>query len=139
MTRLTARVMRRIAVGGVVAVAIGALATLPVSAQTYPAAGPKTVKVKVGDNYFKPKKVTVVIGDTVNFVWIGTAIHDIKVKKGPQKFESDKQASGKFKQVVLEPGKYKIVCTLHPGMEMKLTAKEPPPVTTPTAPPAPAP
>ncbi|MSO78816.1 MAG: hypothetical protein EXQ79_04335 [Acidimicrobiia bacterium] len=133
------KAIRRIAVGGVVAVAISALATLPVSAQTSPATGPTTdlpkiVKVKVGDNYFKPKKLTIVVGDRVNFVWIGTAIHDVKVKKGPQKFESDKQASGKFKQVVLEPGKYKIVCTLHPGMEMKMTAKEPPPVTTSTAP-----
>ncbi len=128
------KAMRRIAVGGVVAVAIGALVTLPVSAQTYPVAGPKKVKVKVGDNYFKPKKLTIVVGDTVNFVWIGAAIHDVVVTKGPQKFESKKQASGKFKQVVLEPGKYKIVCTLHPGMDMKLTAKPPPPVTTSTAP-----
>lgn len=126
--------MRRIAVGGVVALAVGALAALPVSAQAVPPAGSKTIKVKVGDNYFKPKKLKLSIGDTVTFQWIGTAIHDVKVKKGPQKFESEKQASGKFTQVVLEPGKYRIVCTLHPGMEMKVNAKAPPPVTTSTAP-----
>ena len=132
-----AQLVRKVAMGAVVAVTIGALAMLPAGAQAVPPAGPKVVKVKVGDNYFKPKKVTLVVGDTINFVWIGTAIHDVKVKKGPQKFESEKQASGKLKEVVLEPGKYKIVCTLHPGMEMKMTAKLPAPVVTTTAPPAP--
>jgi plastocyanin len=123
-------------------VAIGAAATLPASAQTgsqrstqtssqtSPATASKKIKIKVGDNYFKPKKVTITVGDTVLFQWIGTAIHDVKVKKGPQKWDSKPKASGKFSQVVLEPGKYRVVCTLHPGMEMKLTAKAPPPVTT---------
>ncbi len=86
-----------------------------------------TVKVKVGDNYFKPKSVTITVGDKVTWQWIGTAIHDVKATKGPQKFVSKKQASGKFSKVLLEPGKYKIVCTLHPGMDMKLGVKPPPP------------
>ena len=133
--------LRRIAVCGLLIVAIGAVATLPVDARTSAQVTvPKKVKIKVADNYFKPKKVTVTVGDTVIFQWIGTAIHDVKVKKGPQKFDSKAAASGKFSRVILEPGKYTIVCTLHPGMDMKLTAKLPPPVTTSTAPaPAPAP
>jgi plastocyanin len=133
--------LRSIAVIGLLVMTIGAVATLPVDAATgslakNQASLAKKVKIKVGDNYFKPKKITVTVGDTVTFKWIGTAVHDVKVKKGPEKFGSKKQASGKFSRVVLQPGDYKIVCTLHPGMVMKLTALAPPPVTT-TAPPAP--
>ena len=138
--------LRRIAVSGMLVVAIGTVTTLPVNAQdTAPkqvavpnqVTTPTKVKIKIGDNYFKPKTVTITTGDTVVFQWTGTAIHDVKVKKGPQKFDSQPKASGKFSQSLLKPGKYQIVCTLHPGMEMKLTAELPPPVTTSSAPPLP--
>jgi plastocyanin len=127
---------------------IGALAVLPVGAQALaptdpPLDGPTVekpkkvkVKVKVGDNYFKPKKVTVVVGNKVVWKWIGTAIHDVVVDEGPKEFESKKFARGKFKRRIKEPGVYEIVCTLHPGMEMTLTALPAPP---PTTTPAPAP
>ena len=116
----------------VLALAIGAFAAMPGGAQS------ATTVVKVGDNYFKPKKLTVTAGDTITWKWVGSAIHDVVVKKGPQKFKSKKQADGKYSKVVLKPGAYRIVCTLHPGMEMKLTVKPaPPPTTVPTtAPPA---
>jgi plastocyanin len=121
--------------------ALGMLAALPVGAQApvptdeapvdgATVDGPKKVKVKVGDNYFKPKKVTVVVGDTVVWKWVGTAIHDVVVDEGPKKFKSKKQARGKFKRKIVAPGLYEIVCTLHPGMEMTLTAEPAPPPTT---------
>lgn len=136
------RAFRRSAAIGVLAMTMGAVATLPLDAAstslTKNVTLAKNVKIKVGDNYFKPKHVTVIVGGTVTFKWIGTAIHDVKVKKGPQKFASKKQASGKFSKVLLEPGKYRIVCTLHPGMEMQLTVTPPPLVTT-TTPPTAAP
>jgi len=83
---------------------------------------PATKKVAVNDNYFKAKKVTVAIGTKVTWKWKGFAVHDVTVVKGPQKFESKQQSSGTFSRVIKKPGAYKIVCTLHPGMEMSLRA-----------------
>jgi plastocyanin len=83
---------------------------------------PVTKKVAVKDNYFKPKKVSVAVGDKVIWTWKGYAIHDVTVIKGPQKFESEKQSSGTFTRTIKRPGTYKIVCTIHPGMEMTLKA-----------------
>lgn len=130
------KAFRRSAAAGLLMLALGMLATLPSGAQDTVTTPGAVKKVKVGDNYFKPKKVTVFVGDTVKWKWIGTAIHDVKVTKGPEKFKSKKQSGGKFKHVMVDPGSYTIVCTLHPGMEMKLTVTPAPPTTT-TAPPAP--
>jgi plastocyanin len=130
-TGWTVKAFRRTAAAVVLALGAGALATMPAGAQSDPTA-------KVGDNYFKPKKLTVTAGDKVTWKWVGSALHDVVVKKGPQKFKSKKQADGKYSKVLLQPGTYRIVCTLHPGMEMKLTVEPAPsPTTVPTtAPPA---
>jgi len=126
------RTLRRILVVVMVAASAGALSALPVNAQD------STVKIKIGDNYFKPKKKTAVVGDKITFKWTGAAAHNIKVKSGPQKFGSGIKSSGTFSRQLKAPGKYRIVCTIHPGMEMTLTVN-PAPVTTtvpPSAPPA---
>jgi plastocyanin len=112
---------------GLAAPAIGAQTATPdpsVPGTTVPTSPPPPVtkKVTVNDNYFKPKKVTVVIGTKVTWKWKGFAVHDVTVAKGPQKFESKQQSSGTFSRVIKKPGAYKIVCTLHPGMDMTLKA-----------------
>jgi plastocyanin len=99
--------------------------------------GATDTTIKVGDNFFKPKKVTVVVGDKVTWKWTGSAVHDVTVTKGPAKFHSKKKSSGKYAKVIAAPGTYKIVCTLHVGMTMKLVATPPLPTTTTTAPLAP--
>ena len=91
------------------------------TAETAPPA-PKTVTVAVKDNFFGPKKVAVAVGDKVTWKWKGYSVHDVKAVKGPQKFGSKQQSSGTFSRVIKKPGAYKIVCTLHPGMEMSLKA-----------------
>jgi plastocyanin len=114
------------------AVLAAALAIAPV--------GATDSTIKVGDNFFKPKKVTVVAGDKVTWKWTGSAVHDVTATKGPKKFHSKQQSSGKYSKVLALPGTYKIVCTLHAGMKMTLVVETPPPPTTaPTAPPPPAP
>ena len=128
---------RRIAAAATLSLGVAALAIAPVAAQDTTTTSPKTViKVKVDDNVYKPKKLTVYVGDTVQWKWTGSANHDVVVKKGPQKFKSKLKAKGKFTRTLAEPGKYRIHCTIHPGMEMKLTVKNLP--TTTTAPPPPA-
>jgi len=113
--------------------ALGALTVLPVEAQVV------NHKVKVGDNYFKPKNLRIAAGDKVTFRWVGSAQHDVKVKKGPQKFESKLKNKGKFARTIKKPGKYVLYCTIHPGMQMKMTVGPPPPTTTSTTSPAPPP
>ncbi|MEX2256178.1 MAG: plastocyanin/azurin family copper-binding protein [Acidimicrobiia bacterium] len=100
-----------------------------------PAAGATDTRVSVDDNFFKPKKVAVEVGDKVTWKWDGFVAHNVVVEKGPQKFKSRTQAEGKFSRVIKKPGTYKIVCTLHPGMTMKIVATEPVPEPSPTTPP----
>jgi plastocyanin len=66
--------------------------------------------------------VTLTVGDKVTWKWEGYAIHDVAVVKGPQKFESKQQSSGTFTRTIKKPGTYKIVCTIHPGMQMTIKA-----------------
>jgi len=118
------------------AATIAVLAGLVLLAPTQ-RAGAADTKISVDDNFFKPKKVRVEVGEKVTWKWDGFVAHNVVVKKGPQKFKSKIQTEGKFSRVIEEPGLYRIVCTLHPGMTMKLRAVEPPPATTvTTAPPA---
>jgi plastocyanin len=79
---------------------------------------PPPVKISLGDNFFKPKKETVPAGTKITWTWDGTAIHNVTVLKGPQKFKSKNQASGKYTKTLVKPGKYSIACTLHPGMDL---------------------
>jgi len=90
--------------------------------------------ISVDDNFFKPKKVRIAVPDKVIWKWDGYVAHNVVVEKGPQKFKSKIKSEGKFSRVINEPGVYRIVCTLHPGMTMKLTATPAPEPTT-TAPP----
>jgi plastocyanin len=133
------KISRRVAAIAGFAMAAAALAIAPVAAQdttTTTATPKKPIKVKVDDNVYKPKKLVVYVGDTVQWKWVGSANHDVVVKKGPEKFKSKLKGKGKFTRTLSVPGKYRIHCTIHPGMEMKLTVKDLP--TTTTAPPPPA-
>jgi plastocyanin len=94
-----------------------------------PAAGADQT-ISVDDNFFKPKNVKVTVPEKVTWKWDGFVAHNVVVKKGPQKFKSKIQSEGTFSRVIKKPGVYRIVCTLHPGMTMKITAEEATPATT---------
>lgn len=107
--------MKKLVAGCVVA-ALGAAAAVPAFAAT------KTIKVD--DNVFAPTSATAKVGDTLSFRWVGEAPHNVKTSKGPQSFGSKVQRSGTFKVKVRKAGSYTIVCTIHPGMDMKLRVKK---------------
>ncbi|HEY6758497.1 MAG TPA: cupredoxin domain-containing protein [Baekduia sp.] len=93
----------------------------------------KTRKVSVNDNYYGPSKLTVHVGDTVDWHWSDdeTDVHDVSVASGPKgskKFASDALAAGEdFKRKLTVPGTYKIVCTFHEEeMHMTITVKKKP-------------
>jgi plastocyanin len=98
-------------------------------------AGPALSKHKsleVDDNYFvekgKPHTVTVHVGDTVEWEWEDDAVNPhnvtvVKAPKGAKKFHSKTQTSGSFEKKLKKAGTYKIVCTIHRSLGMKMTLK----------------
>ena len=75
----------------------------------------KTVLVK--DNVFSPKSLTVSKGTTLVFKWRGNAPHNVKGAG----ISSPTKTSGQFKAKARKSGT--IVCTIHPGMKMKLRVR----------------
>ena len=64
-------------------------------------------------NYeFEPEAISVEVGETVTWVWEGQAPHNV-VGEG---FESLAQRSRSFRHTFDQPGTYRFVCTIHPGM-----------------------
>jgi plastocyanin len=95
-------------------------------------AGPtKKRSVGVADNYYLPAKLTVHKGTTITWKWpddVAIDVHDVKLKSGPKgvkKFASEPATSGyRYKRKLTVPGTYRIVCTLHEEMVMKITVKK---------------
>ena len=85
--------------------------------------GASKTTIKLGDNFFKPKSETVSKGTTVTWDWTGKAPHNVTVVSGPQKFRSTVQTSGTFTHKMTKAGTYKIVCTIHPGMDLTLKVR----------------
>ena len=129
------RPLRRITAIGAVLVLAGALGVgLAGATSAAKPTPPQPPKVSLGDNFFKPTKLTVTVGTTVTFTWRGSNTHNVKVTSGPQKFKSTNQSSGTYTFTFTKAGTYKIVCTFHPGMEMTLKVKKAPPAATTTSP-----
>ena len=82
-----------------------------------------TRTVKVDDNFFSPKTLSVKKGTTVKWTWVGEAPHNVRAVKGPQRFGSAIKRSGTYRRTLKRRGTYRIVCTIHSGMTMKLTVR----------------
>jgi plastocyanin len=89
--------------------------------------------VRIGDNYFTPQTLKVKKGTTITWKWPGADmagdVHDVKLKSGPRgvkKFHSQPASSDyRFKRKLTVPGTYRIVCTLHEDMKMKIVVRRP--------------
>jgi len=110
---------------------IGA-ALLVVGGAAAPAVGAAKKTVRVGDNYFSPKSLTVSKGTTVTWKWPGFEqagdVHDVKLKSGPRgvkKFQSEAASTDySFKRTLRVPGTYRLVCTLHHEMTMTIKVRK---------------
>ncbi len=95
-----------------------------------PAAKKKTVRV--GDNFFSPKKLTLDRNSTVTWKWPGSDeagdVHDVALTKGPKgvrKFQSEAAATDyTYRRKLTKPGTYKLVCTLHEEMRMTIRVRK---------------
>ena len=106
-----------------IAAAIGTTAVLLLAGG---AAGKGKKTVDVGDDFFAPKSLQVKKGTRVAFDWIGTNEHDVAKGKGPGKFFNSgptDEPGVNFTKKFKKKGKYKLICTLHPDMTMKLKVK----------------
>ncbi len=118
---------RRLIAAGIAA--IGCAAAVPVATSTA-ASKPKVVTktVSVGDDFFKPTKLTINKQNAINFVWkkFNYDSHNVTLVKGPKgvkhaKFTSITGTSGiHFKRQFTTPGTYRFICTIHPE-SMRLT------------------
>ncbi len=76
-----------------------------------------TRTVTVGDNYFVTRSgvptVTVRKGTVVKWVWRGDEAHNVRVTRGPVKFQSQIQTSGSYRKRMRRRGTYRIICDIH--------------------------
>jgi plastocyanin len=83
--------------------------------------------VEVDDNYFvrpgAPPTVKVRRRDVVVWVWEGRNRHNVTVTRGPVKFSSSTKRSGRYRKRMGRRGDYRIVCTVHAGMRMRLRVR----------------
>ena len=95
------------------------------------AAAPKRKTVRIYDNYFLPGALTVKRNTVIVWRWPGFDeagdVHDVKLKsrpRGAKRFHSEAASTGyTFKRKLTVPGRYRIVCTLHDGMTMKIRVR----------------
>jgi plastocyanin len=109
--------MRRLTVIAIVAASAAAAAAVPTVSAL---ASTPTKQIKVGDNFFKPKTVTINRGTRVTWVLHSFGVpHNVTVKSGPSKFHSrELQRSGSYSHLFSKKGTYhleKISYQMTPG------------------------
>jgi plastocyanin len=104
-------------------VAVGLLAAATAILVAAPSAGARGTTVKVDDDFFSPTNLSVSAGTKVSFNWVGNDKHNVVKKSGPGgSFSStvtDDQGV-QFKHKFKKAGTYKLICTVHEGMKMKV-------------------
>lgn len=128
MSGRRAAVAVALALGGAGVAAAGATGG-PATAPTAGAAAIKTVKV--ADNFYSPKRLTVVKNTTIKWKWsnLNADSHDVYLNvrpKGAARFQSAPAATHfTFQRKLRKVGVYKVLCTFHEGMNMRITVKKP--------------
>jgi plastocyanin len=107
------RRMRRLLAAAAVSAGLTAVGAAP---------APAAPTVRVGDNWFSPKTLTVARHSTVTWRFVGDRVHKLKVTRGPQRFKSPARSSGKYVRHMMYRGTYRIVCAIHEGSQ-KMTLK----------------
>lgn len=108
--------MRRRVTGAAAALAVAAL----LAAGAAPAGAGSTVKLR--DNTFSVRSLTVAKGTAVTFVWAGRAPHNVTAT-GAARFASPTRVTGRLTKRFTKKGIVRIVCTVHPGMGMTVRVK----------------
>lgn len=102
------------------AIAIAAAAGTSI---TIASAATKTRTVRVTDSVYRPGTLTVRSGTKVIWRFNGKLPHNVEVTRGPELFSSSIFTRGTFARRMRERGTYRIVCTLHTRMRMKVIVR----------------
>jgi plastocyanin len=111
------------------ALAVAALAAVPVAAGAQSGTTAATRTVRVGDNWFVRERgvptVTVRRGGTVRWRWTGRRPHNVTVARGPVKFRSRTQSRGTYTRRLTRRGTYTIICTIHGARDQSMRLRVP--------------
>jgi plastocyanin len=99
------------------------LTALLVGAFAVSALASSSKTVKIGDNYYGPKSLTVGRGTKVTWKWVGVLKHNVVVHTGPSSFSSRTQVRGSYSHTFTKRGTYRLVCTVHPKMRMTVVVR----------------
>lgn len=95
---------------------------------TAPQDGPFTGTIQVRDNNFSPKTVTIAVGDSVTWQWVGSSLHTVTQGTTPDAsedptrlFDSPLKSSGTFGYRFTASGTVPYFCRPHFAAEMKGT------------------
>jgi hypothetical protein len=72
--------------------------------------------LSIGDNFFRPQKITARVGETVTWSFDGVLPHTVTVANGPRGFSSLYWGltEGTYSVTPEVPGTYKLTCLVHP-------------------------
>jgi plastocyanin len=88
--------------------------------------------VKVEDDFYSPKKLTIKRGNQINFIWNKNNVdtHNVMFLTGPKGVNPDKFSSGtnftgvKFKPTFTKVGTYHFRCTIHRAMRLTVIVRK---------------
>jgi hypothetical protein len=82
--------------------------------------------LSVGDNFFRPQRITARVGETITWSFDGQLPHSVTVANGPRGFSSVYlgRTSGTYSATPQVPGTYRLTCLVHPmSMAQTLVVK----------------
>lgn len=94
-------------------------AALALAAAIGPPAAQSAPTVRLGDNFFKPKTMTVAKGTTVTFRWRTKNPHSVSGRGFSSKIAKRVTYRHKFRKA----GRYRLFCKVHPRMRMTLRVR----------------
>jgi plastocyanin len=101
---------------GVSALVVLTVATAGLACDATTTTPSKVKSVTVGDNYFAPDNYTVSVGDTVLFIWAGSATHDVVQVSNSMQWCSPR-GSGFCSVAFLVKGSFPYLCSYHSLMQ----------------------
>jgi plastocyanin len=81
---------------------------------------------KIGDNFYRPRALTVAKGATVTWRWEGRRRHDVYFTSGPRSGRPRRcraQRHGSCSRKFKKAGRYGYVCTIHGSMTGKVVVR----------------
>jgi plastocyanin len=81
--------------------------------------GQNTVQVR--DNYYSPSAITVHLGDTVTWSWVGSSSHSVTFPSGGTLPDLGVHLTGSISLLMAQSGVYNYYCTVHGASVMSGT------------------